>query len=154
MEAITVDWPEREPPADHFAGHTADHAADHAESPASVARRLVNPPTSAPWYVDGGTGVFVDVPPTVPTRGLVFLANRRIPAGGEVYFNYRLNPNGGQDTPEWYAHVPEELVWKVVDEAAWGAAEKKKEEEEGQRREKTRRPGTSRSGDWGSGALQ
>jgi hypothetical protein len=122
------------------------------------------------------TGVSVGVPPTAPTRGLVFLASRRIEPGGEVHFNYRLSRT--QSAPEWYAHVPEELVWRVVDEAneaeekaargaeekaAQGAAEKEKEregkqeEEEKEGREKSRRcrADRNRHGDWGgTGSLQ
>ena len=35
----------------------------------SIARRLINPATSAPWYIDGGAGQVVYVPRTTPVQG-------------------------------------------------------------------------------------
>ena len=177
VEAIPVQWSEWEPPGSCSSSaessssspthastaESAESVSESVESVESAARELVNPPTTAPWYVDGATGVSVAVPPTVPTRGLVFLASRPIPPGAEIYFNYRLNPKSGD---EWYAPVPEEWMWRVIDEArekaqaARGAAEE--EEEEGKKaQEEGRRRGNSRGrtnrhggGDWGTGALQ
>jgi hypothetical protein len=64
VEAIPVDWSEWQPPAtaDPTAAPTtaptadaAAPAADPVEFADSVARKLVNPTATAPWYVDGAT---------------------------------------------------------------------------------------------------
>ena len=99
VEAIAVDWDD------------------------AIATRFgsINPITTLPWYIDDGVSVFV--PQTVRSRGIVFLASRTINPGDEILFNYRLNPQG--NLPRWYAAVPDEISWSVVDDA--GLAEKKRE---------------------------
>lgn len=166
VEAIAVDWGGDENNHLHLTGAVPgaekekekekSASAPSAYSTQRVAQKLVNPPTSTTWYVDGGTGERVIVPPTVPTKGLVFLASRQIEPGSEIYFNYRLSPT---DYPEWYAHVPESVMWRVVDEAEDGAAtaggtaavREEEDEEEERRWEKRRRRVDHRDqdGNWG-----
>lgn len=120
VEAITVDW-------------------DDAISDA--VRKHINPITTLPWYIDDGVSVFV--PQTVRSRGIVFLASRTINPGDEILFNYRLNPQG--NLPRWYAAVPDEISWSVVDDA--GLAEKK------ERKSQKGRWWDQDHGDWGGGLL-
>lgn len=113
VEAIQVDW------------ESTDW--EDSESIDSMAQRLVNPKISGTWYVDGATGVHVSVPKTLPTRGLVFLANRRIAPGEEIYFNYRLHPS---KAPDWFTPVPNMVAWREIEQAEKDAEERAKREEE------------------------
>ena len=65
-----------------------------------------------PWYIDGATGSPVTVPLTVPTRGVAFVASRALEPGTEVFFDYRLS---SRPLPAWYAPVPAEVAWRIVD---------------------------------------
>ena len=114
VEAIVVDW-----------GDTMSDAA----------RKYVNPFTTYPWYQDEGVSVFV--PPTVHSRGLVFLASRTIEPGEEVLFNYRLSTSS--KLPSWYAAVPDEISWSTVDEARKARKDRKWDQDQ--------------DGDWGGGLL-
>ena len=78
-----------------------------------LARRTLNPvKRNGPWYVDGATGSPVTVLPTTPTRGVAFVAARALEPGTEVFFDYRLS---SRPLPAWYAPVPVEVSWRIVD---------------------------------------
>ena len=78
-----------------------------------LARETVNPvKRDGPWYIDGATGSPVTVPLTVPTRGVAFVASRALEPGTEVFFDYRLS---SRPLPAWYAPVPAEVAWRIVD---------------------------------------
>ena len=145
VEAVEVRWEETRTPGwtRERDGETLDDPgdADARRSRSSTspweraARASLNPTTSATWYVDGATGEAAKVPPSVPTRGLAFLARREMEPGEEVFFDYRLDP-GDEDLPEWYRPTDPEERWRVVDEAEVGTWRGYGE------------------GDWGPGALQ
>ena len=79
-----------------------------------LARELLNPvKREGPWYVDGATGASVAVPPTVPTRGVAYVAAKTLEPGTEIFFDYRLS---AKPLPAWYAPVPAEVAWRIVDE--------------------------------------
>jgi len=79
-----------------------------------LARDILNPvKREGPWYVDGATGCSVAVPPTVPTVGVAFVASTTLDPGTEIFFDYRLS---AKPLPAWYAPVPAEVAWRIVDE--------------------------------------
>jgi hypothetical protein len=127
VEAVRVDW------------------EDAGEETRRAARAIVNPMTTTPWYVDGGTGIEVGVPPSYPTSGVAFIATRDIDPGEEIFFNYRLGGTLKPSIMAWYTPVPWGTSWAIVDDA-----EETSDEE--QRREREWRERRDR-GDWDSGAL-
>jgi len=79
-----------------------------------LAKELLNPvKREGLWYVDGATGCSVAVPPTVPTVGVAFVASTTLDPGTEIFFDYRLS---AKPLPAWYAPVPAEVAWRIVDE--------------------------------------
>ena len=79
-----------------------------------LARDILNPvKRKGPWYVDGATGCEVAVPPTVPTVGVAFVASTTLDPGTEIFFDYQLS---AKPLPAWYAPVPAEVAWRIVDE--------------------------------------
>jgi hypothetical protein len=79
-----------------------------------LAKELLNPvKRKGPWYVDGATGCSVAVPPTVPTFGVAFVASTTLDPGTEIFFDYQLS---AKPLPAWYAPVPAEVAWRIVDE--------------------------------------
>ena len=79
-----------------------------------LAKELLNPvKRNGPWYVDGATGCSVAVPPTVPTYGVAFVASSTLDPGTEIFFDYQLS---AKPLPAWYAPVPAEVAWRIVDE--------------------------------------
>ena len=78
-----------------------------------LARRVLNPvKRNGPWYIDGATGAAVAVAPTVPTRGVALVASKTLEPGTEVFFDYQLS---AKPLPAWYAPVPAEVMWRIVD---------------------------------------
>lgn len=79
-----------------------------------LAKELLNPvKREGLWYVDGATGCSVAVPPTVPTVGVAFVASTTLDPGTEIFFDYGLS---AKPLPAWYAPVPAEVAWRIVDE--------------------------------------
>ena len=54
------------------------------------------------------------VAPTVPTRGVALVASKTLEPGTEVFFDYQLS---AKPLPAWYAPVPAEVMWRIVDGA-------------------------------------
>ena len=80
-----------------------------------LAREVLNPvKRNGPWYIDGATGAAVAVAPTVPTRGIALVASKTLEPGTEVFFDYQLS---AKPLPAWYAPVPAEVMWRIVDGA-------------------------------------
>jgi len=80
-----------------------------------LAREVLNPvKRNGPWYIDGATGAAVAVAPTVPTRGVALVASKTLEPGTEVFFDYQLS---AKPLPAWYAPVPAEVMWRIVDGA-------------------------------------
>jgi hypothetical protein len=60
----------------------------------------------------GRTNEPVEVPENLNTRGIAFLAARDVSPGEEIYFNYQLSKRGA---PAWYAPVPVEVMWEILE---------------------------------------
>ena len=118
--AVDVEWAEAgsvqsvpDPRVTYNAHNSSSTSSTNFISANQIAQQNLNPlKSNTPWYIDGPTGEHVFVPPTVPTRGIAFLAVRAILQGEEIFFNYELS----KDLPPWYAPVPAEVMWRILEQ--------------------------------------